>query len=149
MAGLKSYFSPSKASKRRSQQPSFEMSPSTSTTSTTPRSSPLPPSYDVLSNFSSVYNSGRNSPHPAGDFRNGTMKEITDIKCEMMAQWLHARQEENLWMTGDRDEGVVLKKMQGEYTCAPGELRDGAGGEGMGFFEAVGSLNVRVSCRTS
>lgn len=154
MAGLKSYLSPGRASKRKSQQPSIEMSSSPSpSSSATPRSPPFPPSHDLWANFSSVYTSphdsrrgsGHNSPHPVGDFRNGTMKEITDIKCEVMVQWLHARQEEQLWTTGEEDEGVVLKKRQGEYSCAPAELRYGTSAEGMGFLEAVAALNVRVS----
>lgn len=154
MAGLKSYFSPSRASNRRNRQPSIEMSSSSSTTpSATPRSSPLSPSHDFWSHLApahtsphySRHNSGRNSPHPVGDFRNGTTKGIADIKCEVMVEWLHAQQEEHLWTIGQGDEGVMLKKGQGEYSCAPGELRNGTGGEGMGFFDAVAALNVRVS----
>lgn len=42
---------------------------------------------------------------------------------------------------GGEDEGVVLKKSRGQYTCAPADLATGEAG----FFDAVVQLNVKVS----
>lgn len=69
------------------------------------------------------------------------MEEINDIKCDVMVNWLHSRQEEKLWTTGEGEEGVVLKKSRGQYTCAPADLAY----ESVGLFRAVQTLNVRVS----
>ena len=62
------------------------------------------------------------------------------MKCEVMVNGLRARQEENMWTQGDDDEGVVLKKSRGAYTCAPVDLVE----EEAGFFHAVQALNVKV-----
>ena len=80
------------------------------------------------------------SLYPVGDFRNATVEEINDIKCEVMVNWLYSQQEEKLWTTGEEDEGVVLKKSRGMYTCSPADLAD----EQSGFFQAVQELNVKV-----
>jgi len=58
-----------------------------------------------------------------------------------MVNWLHAKQEEKLWTSGDSGEGVVLKRSRGMYTCAPADLMD----EDRGLFDAVQRLNVKVS----
>jgi len=80
------------------------------------------------------------SIYPAGDFRNHTIEGINDIKCDVMVNWLHSQQEEKLWTAGEYEEGVVLKKSRGTYTCAPADLSD----EQDGLFHAVQELNVRV-----
>jgi hypothetical protein len=69
------------------------------------------------------------------------MEEINDIKCEVMVNWLHSQQEERLWIAGEEEEGVMLKKSRGEYTCSPADLAD----EHNGFFAAVRGLNVKVN----
>ena len=46
-----------------------------------------------------------------------------------------------MWTTGEKWEGVVLKKSRGEYTCAPVDLVTEIGG----LFDAVEMLNVKVS----
>ena len=78
---------------------------------------------------------------PVGDFRNNGVLELRDIKCDVMVNWLYQQQMEMLWTAGDADEGVVLKKGRGAYTCCPPELMD----EPYGFFRAVEALNVKVS----
>jgi hypothetical protein len=57
-----------------------------------------------------------------------------------MVNWLHSQQEEKLWTTGEEEEGVMLKKSRGEYTCSPADLAE----EADGFFAAVHGLNVKV-----
>ena len=68
------------------------------------------------------------------------MEEINDIKCEVMVNWLHSQQEERLWTSGEEEEGVVLKKSRGMYTCSPADLAE----EQAGYFQAVQTLNVKV-----
>jgi hypothetical protein len=71
------------------------------------------------------------------DLRSTTIK---DIKCEVMVNWLHSKQEEKLWTVGEPGEGVVLKKSKGTYVCCPVDLQH----EGSQFYEMVAALNVRV-----
>jgi len=70
----------------------------------------------------------------------GRADEVDYVKCEVMANWLHSKQEEKRWVGNGRGEGVVLKRGRGVYTCAPRELED----DEEGFARAVRMLNVRV-----
>ena len=79
--------------------------------------------------------------YPSGDFRNNDPEEIRDLKCDVMVNWLYQQQMEMLWTAGGQDEGVVLKKTRGQYTCCPSDIVE----EPYGFFKAVQTLNVRVS----
>ena len=82
------------------------------------------------------------SLYPVGDFRNSQADEINEIKCDVMVNWLYQQQMERLWTAGGRDEGVVLKKGRSTYACCPADIVD----EPYGFFKAIETLNVRVSC---
>jgi hypothetical protein len=82
---------------------------------------------------------------PGGEFRNSHADDINEIKCDVMVNWLYQQQMERLWTAGGLDEGVVLKKSRGAYTCCPGDIVE----EPYGFFKAVETLNVRVSIRMS
>jgi hypothetical protein len=90
---------------------------------------------DVLSSLSRT-----NSLHPEGDFRNGSQEAIRDIKSEVTVNWLHSKQEERIWTTGEPGEGVVLKKAKGRYVCCPSELQY----DGSHFYQMIAQLNVRV-----
>lgn len=81
------------------------------------------------------------SLYPDGDFRNANPGMVRNIKCEVMVNWLHMKQEENIWTTGGAGEGVVLKKAKGEFVCCPAELQI----DSSGLYEMVSKLNVRVS----
>lgn len=83
----------------------------------------------------------RLSVFPIGDFRNASAEDINDVKCEVMVNWLHSQQEEKQWLSGDEEEGVVLKKSKGAYASAPASLRT----ESSMLIEAIAQLNVRVS----
>lgn len=82
-----------------------------------------------------------NSLYPSGEFRNSQSEDINDIKCDVMVNWLYQQQMERLWTAGGHDEGVVLKKGRGAYTCCPADIVE----EPYGFFKAIETLNVRVS----
>lgn len=58
-----------------------------------------------------------------------------------MVNFLYQQQMERLWTAGARDEGVVLKKGRGQYTCCPPNIAD----EPFAFFKSVELLNVRVA----
>ena len=81
------------------------------------------------------------SLYPTGDFRNAALEEITEIKSDVMVNYLHHQQLEHMWSDGKPGEGVVLKKSRDQYTSCPAELSQYEGG----FFDAVRKLNVRVS----
>lgn len=81
------------------------------------------------------------SLYPTGDFRNAALDEITQIKSDVMVNYLHQQQLEHMWSDGTPGEGVVLKRSRDQYTSCPAELSQYEGG----FFDAVRKLNVRVS----
>lgn len=147
--GLGDYFAPGRASKRNSKEnrksqqqeskKSVELRESPPTSPWQAQFSGVPSMYGTPGD--SRYSSRPGSIYPAGDFRNSTMEEINDIKCEVMVNWLHSQQEEKLWTSGEEEEGVVLKKSRGMYTCSPADLAD----EQAGFFQAVQTLNVKVA----
>jgi hypothetical protein len=82
-----------------------------------------------------------NSSFAAGSFRND--EEIKNMKTEVMAEWLYKQQRLKLWASSGPEEGVILKKSRGEYTCCPEDLRYMRGG----LFEQVVNMNVAVCTR--
>lgn len=82
-----------------------------------------------------------NSSFIAGGFRND--EEIKNMKTEVMAEWLYKQQRLKLWASSGPEEGVVLKKSRGEYTCCPEDLRYMRGG----LFEQIVNMNVAVRTR--
>ncbi|KAF2707819.1 hypothetical protein K504DRAFT_435857 [Pleomassaria siparia CBS 279.74] len=79
--------------------------------------------------------------YPSGDFRNASPAQIQDIKCEVMVNWLHSKQEERIWTTGEPGEGVVLKKSKGTYVCCPIDLQH----DDSQLYQMVAALNVRAA----
>ena len=142
--GLKNYFAPGRVEDKgeKTVETTVELaeSPKAATFNPTARATSPPVSLPVSGNGTRE-NSRPGSLFPVGDFRNNTIDEINDIKCDVMVNWLHAQQEEKLWTSGEPEEGVVLKKSRGQYTCCPRDLAE----ERAGFFNAVRTLNVRVS----
>jgi hypothetical protein len=80
------------------------------------------------------------SLYPAGDFRNSPRESVLDIKADVMLSWLYKQQLERLWTEGAPNEGVVLKKSRGNFTCCPDTLKN----ERDGFFDQVIGMNVKV-----
>lgn len=64
-----------------------------------------------------------------------------DIKCELLASYIHAKQEERIWITGEPGEGVLVKKRKGEYAVCPASLIS----DGTSLYQSISALNVRVS----
>ena len=84
------------------------------------------------------------SSYPAGDFRNASMNDLIDMKCDVMCNWLHQQQLERMWSDRTVDEGIILKKSREEYTSCPRNLKQLRGG----LYESVAKLNVRVRCQS-
>jgi hypothetical protein len=79
------------------------------------------------------------SSFAAGSFRNE--EDIKNMKTEVMAEWLYKQQRLKLWASSGPEEGVILKKSRGEYTCCPEDLRYMRSG----LFEQIVQMNVAVS----
>jgi hypothetical protein len=108
--------------------PAHHLSPESNKASVRPAFSPLPPI------------SCSESPTASSSAPSRTLQdELTDVKCEVMAHWLHAKQEERRWTDGSSHEGVVLKRRRGEYVCVPNGVSETA------FELAIRCMGVRVA----
>jgi hypothetical protein len=65
---------------------------------------------------------------------------VRDIKCEVLANWLHAKAEEKMWISGTAGEGVFVKRTKGSYAHCPTDLET----DDTGLYPAIIALNVRV-----
>lgn len=63
-----------------------------------------------------------------------------DVKLDMVANFIHTKQEEKLWTTGAPGEGVLLKMARGTYVTCPLTLDE----DGSMTYEAINQLNVKV-----
>ncbi|KKY13398.1 putative glycosyl transferase family 2 [Diplodia seriata] len=136
--GLKSYFAPRKGEDKKNAAKAVitnEKPAEARPDSLPPLDSPRP-AYLAGSSGSSPYGSRPNSL-----YRSSGMDQLSEIKCDVMVNWLHSQQEEKLWCAGEYEEGVVLKKARGSYACCPAELAE----EPNGFLKAIEQLNVRVA----
>jgi hypothetical protein len=79
-----------------------------------------------------------NLSYATGSLRNE--EDIRNMKTEVMAEWLYKQQRLKLWATSGPEEGVILKRSRGEYTCCPEDLRHVRGG----LFEQIAAMNVAV-----
>ena len=123
MKSLKSYFKASKADKPVQKQ---TISDATSAT--------LSPSIIEYRPTTSR----RISSLAAGSSRND--EDIKNMKAEVMAEWLYKHERLKLWASSGPEEGVILKKSRGEYTCCPEDLRYMRSG----LFEQIVQMNVAV-----
>lgn len=132
MNALKGYLQP--ASKKSNKKTTF--APPPVELQNTPPRSPNDSGFQTpaggrLSRPASIY--------PVGDFRNSPRESVLDIKSDVMVTWLHSQQLERMWGHENDNEGVVLKKQRGDFTCSPATLR------GSIFFDQVMAMNVKVS----
>lgn len=82
----------------------------------------------------------RNSRPVSGHSTRANGDELSATKCEVIATWLFQEQIQKLWNSGSGEEGVVVRKPDGTYTCYPPQLAESEDG----FAKAVQLLNVRV-----
>jgi hypothetical protein len=66
---------------------------------------------------------------------------IRDIKCDILANWLHTKQEEKCWTAGSLGEGVFVKKSKGNYACVPVEMMS----DGSKLHQSITAMNIKVS----
>lgn len=146
MGFIKSYFAPGKdkASKKQSEPMITEKAVAPAEATGTSPTTRYPSALNTPGNGATPWGSRPASIYPTGDFRNNDRDDLRDIKCDVMANWLYQQQMETLWTAGAPDEGVVLKKTRGSYTCCPADLVE----EPYGFYRAIETLNVRVSIVT-
>lgn len=88
------------------------------------------------------------SPHNASsDGVPGSLgsDSIRDVKCEILANWLHTKQEEKCWCQGMPGEGVFVKKSKGNYACVPATLAN----DETNLYAQIVEMNVRVSEKIS
>jgi hypothetical protein len=87
---------------------------------------------------------GTNTPIYYSSFDSGSRstqsEQVRDIKCDVLANWLHSKAEERLWTSGKTGQGVFVKKTKGSYACVPANLP----ADGTGLYPAIVTLNVRV-----
>lgn len=65
---------------------------------------------------------------------------LQDIKCDILANWLHTKQEERIWTGDAAGEGVFVKKSKGNYACAPRDVVL----DGSNLHQSICQMNVRV-----
>ena len=80
-------------------------------------------------------------PHGAVGFDDALADQMNNLKCDIMADYLHQQQQQRRWISNEADEGVVLKKSKHSYSCCPSTLAN----NDAGFMKAIEMLNVRVS----
>ncbi|KAH5684999.1 hypothetical protein HBI21_004830 [Parastagonospora nodorum] len=73
--------------------------------------------------------------------RNADSAAAREIKCEVLANWLHAKAEEKMWTSGTAGEGVFVKKTKGSYALCPADLET----DDSGLYQAIITLNVRCA----
>jgi hypothetical protein len=71
---------------------------------------------------------------------SSTSDTVRDVKCDVLANWLHAKAEARMWMSGQPGEGIFVKKTKGNYALCPADLDF----DTSGIFEAITEMNVRV-----
>jgi hypothetical protein len=74
-----------------------------------------------------------------------TPSTVQDVRSEVMASWLNAKQEEKIWTRGNPGEGVILKRSKGRYVTCPVNLQC----DGTVFYQMVARLNLRVGLLVS
>jgi hypothetical protein len=113
----------------------------------TPSDTPGQPLTPPRTHYASNSHTGDNTPIYYSSFDSGSRstqsEAVRDIKCDVLANWLHSRAEEKMWTAGTAGEGVFVKKTKGSYAHCPADLTD----DGTGLFPAIVALNVQV-CRT-
>ncbi|KAJ8609740.1 hypothetical protein MRB53_038977 [Persea americana] len=134
--GLKSYFLPAKQKAVEEKQEKEKVEHGI------PQEQPTPPSWNnsASNSTSEPHWDQAESGRPSFDSKDGSIEDLVNIKCEVMVNWLHQQQMERLWTSGEPEEGVMLKKARGLYTCCPADLAQ----DQSTFFQAVNTLNVKL-----
>lgn len=131
--GLRSYLQPGKTKKGEAAEEKHNDPTSTN------KPVPMIPSFTPTSNLSeSAFGSGATSKSNGESGLSAV--DLSEMKCDIMANYLRQRQQERMWTQEAEDEGVVLKKSRGQYTHCPPDLSENPNG----FAKAIEMLGVRV-----
>ncbi|CAN9155240.1 unnamed protein product [Alternaria alternata] len=128
---------------RKTERPPPEnpLAPKTRTSNESTESGSKPASFTPMQLGPSSAHSSRSSGSINCSNSTVSSDAVRDVKAEILANWLHTKQEERVWTFGDAGEGVFMKKSKGSYSCAPFALQS----DGTGLYEAVTELNVRCA----
>jgi hypothetical protein len=142
--GILSYLKPAKGTKDDKKDAPAELKEKPSPVSgvSTPGGPPFGTPGSFTPGQGTPWGSRPASLYPSGEFRDSNM-DMNELKCDVMVNWMYQQQMERLWTAGGHDEGVMLKRGRGQYTCCPSDISD----EQYGFFKNVEMLNVKVCCR--
>ncbi|KAF2848353.1 hypothetical protein T440DRAFT_500482 [Plenodomus tracheiphilus IPT5] len=107
---------------------------------TTPQRAPP----DILTHAASSDQSGNGRP-PNSDIEEACSSTgsdiIRDIKCEILANWLHTKQQEKIWTSGAVGEGVFVKRSKGNYAYAPQSIA----ADGSNLCQLIVKMNLRCA----
>ncbi len=79
---------------------------------------------------------------PRGDSRNDDADTVSELRNDMMVNWLYEQQLRKQYATGmDPYEGAVLKKSRGNFTCCPPHMA----GIPHSLYAVVSDMNVRCA----
>lgn len=79
-------------------------------------------------------------PSMLTDFHHAVPGMSPDVKVAMTANFLHGKQEQKIWTSGAKGEGVFLKRGKGTYITCPETLKV----DGSKTHDAIQQLNVQV-----
>ncbi|KAF2029599.1 hypothetical protein EK21DRAFT_101075 [Setomelanomma holmii] len=72
--------------------------------------------------------------------RSTESEPVRNVKCDILANWLHSKAEEKIWTTGEPGEGVFVKRCKGSYALCPAGLAQ----DGTSLHQGIASLNIRI-----
>jgi hypothetical protein len=109
--------------------------------STAPQTRPEVVEISTLSPSRASHNRWTQRSHSS--YGNSILRDASEIKAmktEVMTEWLYKQQRLKLWASSGPEEGIILKRGRGEYTCCPENLQEAKGG----LYDQVVLMNVRV-----
>lgn len=77
--------------------------------------------------------------YSSGDFR-GSVTSLIEMRSDVTCQWAYSKLSTRQWLSGFPDEGVMIKKGRGDYSCFPPSLIE----QRQGFYDNAVLMNVRV-----
>lgn len=97
-------------------------------------------SYSSMNGSSNLWSDSAGFSSPLADFHHAIPGMRPEVKAAMTANFIHGKQEEKLWTTGAKGEGVFLRKSRGAYITCPETLKT----DGSLTYNAIHQLNVQV-----
>lgn len=102
--------------------------------------SPLPSSSPMLSSSAPFRPTKLRTPLAFTDHHPGAKVELSDLRVDVICNWLHQKQMQRMWSIGEPDEGVMVRKTRNVYSCCPAALAD----HPHGLYSAVKEMKAKV-----